>query len=176
MRCRDGDDDARLADAHAADPVVDRDLAELVTRAQPVGDLGHHLLGHPFVGFVLEVRHDPAARVDARRPDERRDRAGLLGRDLLDDHLHGQRLLAQHERAPGDRRNQRHLVAVAELAVARDVHLVHGIQQPRRLVAQPERGPDVRDALDAVELTRREARPFAQAGEESHGHLHAATE
>src|SRR5204863_107158 len=35
VRRRDGDDDARLADLYAADPVMDRDLAQPVRRGQP---------------------------------------------------------------------------------------------------------------------------------------------
>src|ERR687886_1959602 len=50
MRSRDGDRDARLADPHQADAMVDRDLAEVVARLQIGGDLGHHLLGHAAVG------------------------------------------------------------------------------------------------------------------------------
>src|SRR5436305_2355046 len=44
MRCRDGDDDARLADRDTADPVVDGDAAEVVPALQLVGQRCHDLL------------------------------------------------------------------------------------------------------------------------------------
>ena len=47
--------DARLADVHAPDAMVDRDLAELVPPLQRFGQPGHDLLGHALVGLVLEM-------------------------------------------------------------------------------------------------------------------------
>ena len=43
---------------------------------------------------------------------------------------------------------------------------VHRVQQSRRLVAERERGPDVGDAPDAVELDASGARALSEAGEE----------
>src|SRR4051812_6722480 len=82
VRRRDGDHDARLADAHPADAVVDSYGAEVVARLQLAGDLGHDLLGHPLVRLVIEVHALAAARLAPRRADERRDRARLLVCDL----------------------------------------------------------------------------------------------
>ena len=73
-----GDHHAPLADSDPADAVMDRDLGQFVLRLQRPGDVGHELLGHPFVGLVLEVRDRPAAGVDPRRADERRHRAGVV--------------------------------------------------------------------------------------------------
>ena len=96
----------------APDAVVDRDVAQLVARLQLVGDLGHDLFGHALVGLVLEVRDRAAARMDARRADERRDRAGLVRCDLVDDGFEPRGTVAEEERASGDRRDQRDLVPV----------------------------------------------------------------
>jgi hypothetical protein len=57
VRGRHGDDDAHLADLHPPDPVMDRELAQLVSAFQPVGKIGHHLLGHSLVRLVVEVEH-----------------------------------------------------------------------------------------------------------------------
>src|SRR5436189_1458814 len=59
VRCRDGDDDARLADLYAADPVVDRDLAQPVRRGQPGGELTQHRRGHLLERLVVEVLYLP---------------------------------------------------------------------------------------------------------------------
>ncbi len=152
MGSRHGDHDRSLADPDPPDPVVDGDRAELVARLQLGGDVGHHLLRHPFVGLVLQVRHRPAAGVDAGRADERRDRAGSVGGDLLHHGLESERLFRQPKRTAGDGRDQRHLVAVAQRSVARNVDLVHRVEDTRGLVAQVESRPDVRNRLHAVEL------------------------
>ena len=112
----DGDHDRGLADPDAADAVVDRDRAELVARVQAVGDLRHHLLGHSLVGLVVEVGDGAVAGVDAGRAGERRDRARLVVAHLVDDALERERLVAEQERAAGDGRDQRDLVAVGERA------------------------------------------------------------
>src|SRR5256885_17134696 len=78
VRRRNGDHDARLADLHATRPVVDRDLAHVVARLQPLGDLRHDLLGHLLVRLVVEVEHGAPARLDACRAHKRRDCAGPI--------------------------------------------------------------------------------------------------
>src|SRR5690349_20327623 len=127
VRGRDSDDHRRFPDLYPTGPVVDRDLAQLVPRAELVGDLRHDLLGHAAVGLVLEVLHDAVAGIDARRPDERRDRPGFLSGDLGDDRVERQRLLAEEKVPTAHGRDQRDLVAVAQLAVAPRVLLVHGV-------------------------------------------------
>src|SRR5262249_23929238 len=106
--------------------------------------------------------------------DERRHRAGLARRGLLDDRLQRERLLAEQERPARDRRNERDLVTVRELVVAVDVPHVHGVEEAGRLRAQAERLPDGVDAPHAVELARGPAGAFAQPGEETNRHPHAA--
>ena len=79
-----------------------------------------------------------------------------------------ERLVAQPKgSAAGDRRDDGHLVAVGELAVRLRVFPVDGVEKTGRLVAEPERGPDVRDSLDILELFLRPARPLAQAREDA---------
>ena len=123
----------------------------------------HDLLGHALVGLVLEVEHRPAAGLDARRADEDRGAARLLVRDLRDDRRYVERLLAEPERPAGDGRDQRHLVAVGELPVGRGVLAVHGVEQARRLVAELERCPDVRQP-DRRRRGRAPTSPRARAG------------
>ena len=108
-----------LADPHAADAVGDGDGAEVVRALEVGGQLLHDLLGHALVGLVVEVENRPAAGVDARRADEDRGAARALVRHLRDDGRHVERLRAEPERAAGDGRDERHLVAVGELAVGR---------------------------------------------------------
>src|SRR5205823_3689424 len=150
VRRRDGDRDARLADLDPADPVVDRDRPELVPLLELGGDLGHHLLGHLGVGLVLEIEDGPAARFPANRAEERRDGAGALVGDLLDDRLEREPLFGDAERAARDGRDQRHLVAVGELLLALGIPAVDRVEQPVRLVAEPERGPDLAHPRDAL--------------------------
>src|SRR5262249_44004580 len=128
---------------------------------------------HPLVGLVVEVRDRAAARVDARRAGERRDRAGLVVSHLVDDAVERKRLLAQQERAAGDGRDEGDLVTVGERGIARGVLLVDRVQQAVRLVTEAERVPDLADG-GRVDLALRPARPLAQAGEEAHAHRHAA--
>ena len=80
---------------------------------------------------------------------------------ILDLAQHGgdvERAVDEPERASAHRRDQRHLVAVGELVVALDVLAVHGVEETRRLVAEPERGPDVLEAGDVLELETRRGR------------------
>src|SRR3954462_10520540 len=129
VRGADGDDDGRLAQLDSADAVVDAYLLHLVALLQAGGELLHHLLGHALVALVVEVGDDAPARLPPRRAGERRDRAGLLARDLLDDGVERDRLLRQDERAAGDGRDERDDVAVGERRVLLGVLLVHGVEQ-----------------------------------------------
>ena len=54
---------------------------------------------------------------------------------------------------------------------------VDGVEQADRLLAEPERGPDVRDPrpVGEVELAGAGAGALAQAGEEADAHLHRAS-
>src|SRR2546429_2806079 len=169
VRRRHGDHDARVADADAAHAVVDRDLGQLVLGLERRGQLGHDLLGHALVSLVVEVDDVAAAGVDARGPDEGRDRSGLGTLDLRDHGVHVERLLAEPDRAARDRRDQRHLVAVAERPVAVGVLLVDGVEEAGRLVAEAEGGPDLGDRR-RLDLARRPAGALAQAGEETDTH------
>ena len=56
------------------------------------------------------------------------------------------------EVAAGDGRNERHLVAVGERRIAIHVGAIDGVDEAPRLVAEPERGPDVVDARAVREL------------------------
>ena len=59
-----------------------------------------------------------------------------------------------------------------ERGAAVGVLAVHRVEQPGRLLAEPELRPDVVDALDAVDLEPRRARALAQAGEEADRDAH----
>src|SRR5262245_31464874 len=166
MRRRDRDHDARLADPQHADAVVDRYRTEVVALPELASELRHHLLGHLGVGLVLEPRHLAAARLPPYRAGEGRETAGALVGHLCGDGLERKRLLGHPERAARDRRDQRHLVAVMELAIRVGVLAVDGVEKAGGLLAEPERGPHVRDGRD-VELALRPARLLAQAGEEA---------
>src|SRR5262249_7191358 len=102
----------------------------------------------------------------ACRADEGRDRARFVSGDVIDDRIEGQRLIAETEVAAADGWDQRHLVAVAELAVALRVLLVDRIEQAVRLRAEAESRPDLVDARDLVQLARAPARALAQPGEQ----------
>src|SRR5439155_15884342 len=84
-----------------------------------------------------------------------------------------QRLLREPERAAGHRRDQRHLVAVAQLSIARGVLLVHGVEQALRFRAEVELVPDVPDTR-RVDLACRPTGTLAQSGEQTDRHPHAA--
>ena len=114
VRGGDGDHDGGLADRDASDTVMDGDGGQLVPSVQPVCDLGHHLFRHSLIRFVVEVDDGSTARGSARRPGEGRDRTRVVGAHLVDDAVEGERFVAEQERATGDRRDQRHLVAVRE--------------------------------------------------------------
>ena len=69
--------------------------------------------------------------------------------------LERERRVGEDERAAGDGRDQRHLVAVGEQRVPLGVLAVDRVDEPGGLVAEPERGPDVVDRRAVVELERR---------------------
>src|SRR5580765_6043195 len=96
--------------------------------------------------------------MDARGADERRDRTRFLRRDLVHDGLERQGLRAESERASRDRWDQRNFVPISELVVAGRVFLVHGVEEAARLLAEPERIPDVADPCNAVHLALGPAR------------------
>ena len=154
---------------YAADAMMDRDRGQLIACAQRLRDLLHHGFGHPLVRLVVEMSDRAAARLDARRAGERRDRSRVVRAHLVDDAVERQRFLAQEKCATGDRRNERDLVTGRELAIAVRVLLVHRIEQPRRLVPEPERRPHVGHRR-RLHLALRPAGALAQAGEEAHGH------
>jgi len=117
------------------------------------------------------VRHGAAARGAAGGAGERRDRACLFVAHLVDDAVERERFVAEEERAAGDRRDQRHLVAVRQCAVGCRVLLVDRVQQPRRLVTELERAPHVRDRR-RVDLALGPPGALAEPCEESHGDGH----
>jgi hypothetical protein len=84
-----------------------------------------------------------------------------------------ERLVAEQERAAGDRGDHRDLVALCERTVRCRVLLVHGVEQAARLLAEPERRPDVRDGR-RVDLALGPAGTFTQAGKETHANRHGA--
>ncbi len=90
--------------------------AEVVRALELGGQVGHDLLGHALVGLVVEVENRPAAGMDAGRADEDRGAAGALISHLRHDGSHVERLRAEPEGAARDGRDERHLVAVGELA------------------------------------------------------------
>jgi hypothetical protein len=90
---------------------------------------------------------------------------------LVDDLVQRQRLIAEQERAAGDRRDQRDLVAVLQLELARRVLLVDGIEQAVGLVPEIERPPHVGHGL-GINFACRPARAFAQPCKETHAHGH----
>ena len=114
-----------------------------------------------------------AARAAAHGADEARDRSGLGILDLPQHRCDVERTFDEAERAAADRRDDRDLVAVRELVPRLDVLPVDGVEQPGRLVAETEGGPDVLDAGDVVELETRASGAFPEAGEEADGDAHA---
>src|SRR4051812_31727945 len=166
MGGRDGDHDRRLPDRHAADPVVDRDAAEVVSPAELGRDLGHQRFRHALVGLVVEVLHIALAGAVACRAGEGGDRARAGVSHLVDGPVERERLVAEEERATGDGRDQRDLVAVCKLPVAGGVLLVDRVEKPLRLVAEVEGGPDVGDG-GGLDLTLGPAGALSQAGEQA---------
>jgi hypothetical protein len=154
--------------------VVDRKGAQVVARLEVAGDLRHHLLGHLSVGLVLEVDDLPAPRLPPHGAREGGDRAGALVRDLRCDGLQRERLLGDTEGAARDRRDQRDLVAVAQLAAAVGVLAVDGVEQPLGLLAEPEGGPHVAHPCDALDRTPAPPGALAQAREQAHLDVHRA--
>src|SRR6266511_1313915 len=174
MRRRDRDGDALLTDVDTADAVMDRDLAHVVLLPQAGGDLLHYLFGHAAVRLVLEVEDRAPAGLASGRADERGDRARPLIRHLGDHSVEVERRLGEEEGTAGHRRNQRDLVALGELSLARGVLTVDGIEQPGGLVAERERGPDVGDAraFGQVELALSRPRQLAQPRKQPDRDLH----
>src|SRR5439155_1712304 len=170
VRRGDGDHYGQLADAVAPHAMCDRDLAQVVLPLQVVGEIGHDLLGHAFVGLVFEVLDGAAARLDPRGADERGYASGALVRDLPDDRPRVDRLVRQAERPAGDRRDHRDLVAVRQRSLGRRVLLVYRVEETVRLLAELERGPDVGDRR-RLELALRPTGPLAQPGKDADGYL-----
>jgi methylmalonyl-CoA mutase, N-terminal domain len=168
VRSRDCDRDARLADLDPTDSVVDCHRPEVVALLEVGGDLGHHILGHLGVGLVFEVEDGLAPGLSANGSQEGRDRPGALVHYLAYHRVERERLLGDSKRAARDRRDQRHLVAVGELAPGVRVLAVDGVEQPVRLVAQAEGRPDIGHARDAGELALRVAGPLPQPGKQPH--------
>src|SRR5437763_15123647 len=154
--------------------MVDRDVAHVVALLQPVGYFGHHALGHSLVGLVVEVLDGAAARLDARRADEGRDRTGALAPHFCDDGIEGQRLGAEPEGPAGHGRDDGELVALGELMLAAHVFLVHRVEQAVGLRAEAEHRPDVVHARDAIDVPLRPTRVLPQAGKQPHPDLHGA--
>src|SRR5438445_7933393 len=111
--------------------------------------------------------------MDARRSDEGGDRAGLVRLDFPDGREQVERLVAEPEVAAADRRDERDLVAVAQLPLGPGVLAVDGVEQAVRLAAQLELRPDVADVHDAVDLALRPAGLLAKPGEEADADAHA---
>ena len=168
----DGDGDARLADLHPADAVVDRHTPDVVLLPELGGQLRHHLLGHLGVRLVLEVEDSPAPRLTAHCPEKRGDRSGAFVGDLVHDRVQRERLGRDPKRPARDGRDQRDLVTVREATAGAGVLAVDRVEQAFGLVTQPERRPNVRDPLDSLELTLGEAGSLAQAREQPHLDLH----
>ena len=92
--------------------------------------------------------------------------------NLVDDPVERERLVAEQERSAGDGRDQRDLVTVGERPVAGRVFLVDRVEQPVRLVAEAERGPDLGDGR-GVDLALRPAGPLTEPGEQADTDSHA---
>ncbi len=93
-----------------------------------------------------------------------------------DDRGEVERLGGDAEGAAGHRRDERDLVAVGERPVAVGVLLVHRVEQPRRLVAELKRGPNVSDARNPVDLALRPAGPLAERSEEPYPDAHGLSQ
>ena len=112
-----------------------------------------------------------------RRPQEGCDRARALVRDLGGDAVHVDRLLREPEGATGNRRNQRHFVALGQSALRPRVFAIHGIEKARGRLTQVECVPHVADAgaFRQLRLELARAVPLAQAGEELDDDPHPAS-
>ena len=115
----------------------------------------------------------PTARMAADGADEARNGSGLRILDLAQRGRDVQRTVHEPERTAAHRRDERHLVAVRELAPRLDVLAVHGIEEPGRLRAEVEPRPDVLDARNVLELEPRTAGTLTEAGKEANGDAHA---
>ncbi len=171
---RDGDHHARPADVDSTDSVVDRNLAQLVAIREPSGEVGHDLLGHALVGLVFEVDDLSSAGMGTRRPDERRDRARAVVSDLRNRGVDGERLGREPEIAARDGRDDRYLVLGGQRLAALDVRAISRIEEPRRLVAEPELRPHVshRGVVGQLQLEGAGAGSLAEPGEQPDANLH----
>ena len=95
-------------------------------------------------------------------------------RDLVHDCVERERLRTEPEGSARDRRDQRHLVAVLEVAIPVGVFLVHGVKKALGLVAEIECRPDIGDTIDPVELALTPTGAFAQARKQAYAHGHEA--
>ena len=166
---------ARLSDLADADAVRDGDCAEVVALQELGGELTHDVLGHPFIGLVLETDDLPPARLRADGAEERGDGACALVLDLRHDRGEVDRILGEPEGAARNRGDERDLVAVCERVIALDVCAVDGVDEPGRLLAEAELRPDVLDARSIAELDILPAGSgeLAEAGKKPHRHSHA---
>ena len=153
--------------------MCDRNVAEVMPPLRGLGDLGHDLLGHAGVGLVLERDHLPASRLPTHCSLESGDRAGALVLDLRDHGSQVERSVFQPERAAGDGRDDRDLVAVREHRRAVGVLLVDRVEQAGRFFAQPQLRPDLADRR-RLELALPPPGPLTQPGEELDRDPHAA--
>ena len=171
----DRDDDARLADVDAADAMVDGDLAELVPLGELRREIGHDLLGHPFVGLVLEVDHLAAARARASRPDERRDRARGVGREPRATAASTDRASAESRKSPPETGG---ITATSSPAASasldprtRDSSRREGRRARRPARARATRRP--RSRRLGLDLDAPGTRSLAEPGEQSDANAHA---
>ena len=171
----DGDDHTHLADVDPADPVMDRNTAQVVSLDELRGEIGHDLLGHALVRLVLEMDDLATAGVRARRADERRDRARSVVAHLGDGGIDGQRIGRESEVAARHGRDHGHLVADLERLGPLDVRAVARVQKSRRLVSQPKRGPNVTDGCTVLDVDLDGPRTGAlpEPGEQSDPYDHA---
>ena len=119
--------------------------------------------------------HLAAARVRARRADERRDRARRVVAHLGDGGVDREPLLREPEVASRDRRDHGDLVVGLQRLRRLHVRPVPRVEKPCRLVAEPEQRPHVGDrrAVGDVDVERPGARSLAERGEQSDAHVHA---